>query len=337
MQEKDKIATVFFSWQSDLDAKTNRNVIGDCIKIICKRNNLLYDEGTKDRCGSPDIARSIEEKIKSADIFIADVTIINAESQAKPTPNPNVLFELGIAQAILGWERIILIVNTAYAPIDKLPFDINKHRATPYTLSPQDIQGSDYKQQLKKLQTSIETGILSIIKNNPLKEILKGDNPEQTQYNKDYEKLENLLDYFLFDSIQEFCENGPKNVGKYMLLFQMHLNQEVKNPTFIFYDKDLEATLKGIHQTLNKCIPANAPYRLDSDRTGYTWEIPFDVFPSKYDENLFHSATDACKKLDELTRQLTHIVHERYLGINLDVKSGINHSEFLKELFPSSK
>ena len=91
---------VFFSWQSDLDAKTNRNVIGDCIKIICKRNNLLYDEGTKDRCGSPDIARSIEEKIKSADIFIADVTIINAESQAKPTPNPNVLFELGIAQAI---------------------------------------------------------------------------------------------------------------------------------------------------------------------------------------------------------------------------------------------
>lgn len=97
---------VFFSWQSDLDAKTNRNVIGDCIKIICKRNNLLYDEGTKDRCGSPDIARSIEEKIKSADIFIADVTIINAESQAKPTPNPNVLFELGIAQAILGWERI---------------------------------------------------------------------------------------------------------------------------------------------------------------------------------------------------------------------------------------
>ena len=113
---------VFFSWQSDLDAKTNRNVIGDCIKIICKRNNLLYDEGTKDRCGSPDIARSIEEKIKSADIFIADVTIINAESQAKPTPNPNVLFELGIAQAILGWERIILIVNTAYAPIDKLQF-----------------------------------------------------------------------------------------------------------------------------------------------------------------------------------------------------------------------
>ena len=203
--------------------------------------------------------------------------------------------------------------------------------------SPQDIQGSNYKQRLKSLQASVETAILSIIKNNPLKEILKGDNPEQTQYNKDYEKLENLLDYFLFDSIQEFCENGPKNVGKYMLLFQMHLNQEVKNPTFIFYDKGLEATLKGIHQTLNKCIPANAPYRLDSDRTGYTWEIPFDVFPSKYDENLFHSATDACKKLDELIRQLTHIVHERYLGINLDVKSGTNHSEFLRELFSSSK
>jgi hypothetical protein len=336
MQPEQSKPIVFFSWQSDLDAKTNRNVISDCLRDICKKNSLIFDEATNERCGSPDIASTIEEKIRNADIFVADVTIINAGTASKTTPNPNVLFELGIAQATLGWDRIILIVNTAYAPISDLPFDIKSHRALSYCLNSQNTESLSNKQKTTRIYEPLKNGILSILEKNPLKEILKGNNPKQIQYNKDYEKLENLLDYFHFDSIQEFCENGPKNVGKYMLLFQMHLNQEVKNPTFIFYDKGLEATLKGIHQTLNKCIPANAPYRLDSDRTGYTWEIPFDVFPSKYDENLFHSATDACKKLDELIRQLTHIVHERYLGINLDVKSGLNASDFLKELFSKS-
>lgn len=335
VQEKDKNPIVFFSWQSDLDAKTNRNIIGDCIKDICKKNNLLYDEATKDRCGSPDIARSIEEKIRLADIFVADVTVINAESQSKPTPNPNVLFELGIAQAILGWERIILIVNTAYVAIESLPFDIDKHRAIPYSLAPQCAQKLSNKQRMNLLYDTLKKGILSIIKANPLKEILKRNRTKQIQYNKDYEKLENLLDYFFFDSIQEFCENGPKDVDKYMLLFQKHLAIEVKNPSFIFYDKELEALIKDIHSALNKCIPSNAPYRFNSDRTGLVWEIPFDVFPSNDEGKLFHSAVSACRKLEKLIRRLAHIVHERYPGIDLDVKSGMNSTDFLEELFPN--
>ena len=75
-QEKDTKPIVFFSWQSDISAKTNRNVISDCLRDICKKNNLSFDEATKNRCGSPDIASTIEEKIRSADIFIADAQII---------------------------------------------------------------------------------------------------------------------------------------------------------------------------------------------------------------------------------------------------------------------
>ena len=336
-QEKDSKPIVFFSWQSDLDAKTNRNVISGCLKDICKKNNLIFDEATAKRCGSPDIARTIEEKIRDADIFVADVTIINAGTAPKTTPNPNVLFELGIAQATLGWDRIILIVNTAYAPISDLPFDIKSHRALNYSLSPQDAVGLSNKQKTTRIYEPLKNGILSILNKNPLKELLKGNNPKQIQYNKDYEKLENLLDYFLFDSIQDFCEDGPKDVSKYMLLFKKHLTQEVKKPSFIFYDKELEALIKDIHSTLNKCIPLGAPYRINSDQTGMTWEIPFDVFPSKDDEKLFYSAVSACKKLDELIRRLAQIVHERYPEINLDVKSGLNGTDFLKELFSKSR
>lgn len=336
-QSKETFPIVFFSWQSDTSAKTNRNVISDCLRDICKKNNLIFDEATAERCGSPDIARTIEEKIRSADIFIADATIINTETKSKPTPNPNVLFELGIAQAILGWDRIILIVNTAYAPINELPFDIKSHRALNYSLSTQDAEDLSNKKKSMLIYDSLKNGIFSILDKNPLKEFLKGNNPKQIQYNKDYEKLENLLDYFRFDSIQNFCEDGPKDVGKYMLLFQKHLAQEVKKPSFIFYDKELEALIKDIHSTLNKCIPSSAPYRYNSDQTSLTWEIPFDVFPSKDDEKLFYSAVSACRKLDELIRRLAHIVHERYPEINLDVKSGLDASNFLKELFSQSK
>lgn len=332
--EQDKKAIIFFSWQSDLDAKTNRNVIGDCIKDICKKNNLSYDEATKNRCGSPDIARSIEEKIRSADIFIADVTTINADNQTKPTPNPNVLFELGIAQALLGWERIILIVNTAYAPVEALPFDIDKHRAMSYSLSPLSAEKSSNREKTKQLYEPLKTGILSIIKTNPLKEILKGDHSKQIQYNKDYEKLENLLDYFFFDSIQEFCEDGPKHVSKYMDLFQRHLNQEVKKLSFIFYDKELETLIRNINDALNRSIPSRAPYRYNVSGDTLVWEIPFDVFQTEEDEKLFRSATSACKELEALINNLAHIVHERYPELNLDVKSGIHASDFFEEIFP---
>ena len=336
MQPEQGKPIVFFSWQSDIDAKTNRNVISDCLRDICKKNSLIFDEATNERCGSPDIASTIEEKIRGADIFVADVTIINAGTTSKTTPNPNVLFELGIAQATLGWDRIILIANTAYAPISDLPFDIKSHRALSYSLNSQDAASLSNKQKTTRMYEPLKNGVLSILNKDPLKEILKGNNPKQIQYNKDYKKLEDLLDYFHFDSIQDFCEDGPKDVGKYMLLFQKHLAQEIKKPSFIFYDKELEALIKDIHSTLNKCIPLGAPYRFNSDQTSLTWEIPFDVFPSKDDEKLFYSAVSACRKLDELIRRLAQIVHERYPEINLDEKSGLNASDFLKELFSKS-
>lgn len=331
-----KKLTVFFSWQSDLDPKTNRFAIRNCLKKICQKHGLSYDEATKDRCGSPDIARTIEEKIKSADIFVADISIINADFQAKPTPNPNVLFELGIAQATLGWDRIILLANTAYANMEALPFDINKHRAMSYKLAPQDIQNLTSKQWLLSLQSNLETGIRSIINNNPLKEALKGDQTPKIQHERDCVKLRDLLDIFFFDDLKDFCEDGPRQINKYMYLFQKRLNQEVKNPSFLFYDKEIEALLRNIKDTINKCIPAGAPYRFNSNQTALVWDIPFDVFPSKEDEKLFLSAAAACSKLDGLINQLTRIVHERFIEINLDVKEGLNN-DFFEEVYPSSK
>ena len=188
-QSKETFPIVFFSWQSDTSAKTNRNVISDCLRDICKKNNLIFDEATAERCGSPDIARTIEEKIRSADIFIADATIINTETKSKPTPNPNVLFELGIAQAILGWDRIILIVNTAYAPINELPFDIKSHRALNYSLNPQDAESQTNKQKTLRVYEQLKNGILSILDKNPPKEITIVNQQKRTDLERQFYEM----------------------------------------------------------------------------------------------------------------------------------------------------
>lgn len=73
-------------------------------------------------------------EIDSADILIADVTIINGGYAGRKTPNPNVMIELGYAIKSLGWDRIILLYDKDFGEIEELPFDINHRRITSFTL-----------------------------------------------------------------------------------------------------------------------------------------------------------------------------------------------------------
>jgi hypothetical protein len=124
--------TIFYSWQSDLKNKLNRSFIQDALEkaasSISKSGNFslhaVVDRDTYGIPGSPSIVESITGKIARSDVFVCDVSIINVASKGRSTPNPNVLYELGFASAILGWERIIMLQNTAFGGSDKLPFDL---------------------------------------------------------------------------------------------------------------------------------------------------------------------------------------------------------------------
>ncbi len=91
---------VFYSWQSDLDDKYNRNFIEDilkkAVKNISKNKDFsleaFIDRDTVDIPGSPSIVESITGKIAKSDNFVCDVSIINNSTGGRHTPNPNVLF-----------------------------------------------------------------------------------------------------------------------------------------------------------------------------------------------------------------------------------------------------
>lgn len=138
--------TVFYSWQSDSPNSTNRSFIADCIDKALKELSregvavvlAVRDQDTQGVTGTPDIRESILEKIDRCSVFVGDVTIINPDDEGEPgkrlTPNPNVLFETGYAVKALGWERVLLVINTAACDRDLLPFDLKVRRLVEYEL-----------------------------------------------------------------------------------------------------------------------------------------------------------------------------------------------------------
>lgn len=152
------MATVFYSWQSESPGRTNRNLIEkaleNCLKTLAQDATIetspRLDKDTMDVPGAPDIAATIFEKIDRAAVFVCDVTLINRGADVRPTPNPNVLVELGYALARLGWGRIVMVLNEASGPVEDLPFDLNKKRALVYRSHEDDVERAPARDELRK-------------------------------------------------------------------------------------------------------------------------------------------------------------------------------------------
>ncbi len=135
--------TVFYAWQSDLPNSTNRGLIErglqDAVKQLGADGSVVQDprvdRDTLGVAGSPDIERTIFEKIAQAAVFVCDVSLVTNDGSGRPSPNPNVLIELGFALRALGDERVILVMNRAFGPPELLPFDIRRKRVLTYDIA----------------------------------------------------------------------------------------------------------------------------------------------------------------------------------------------------------
>jgi hypothetical protein len=136
--------TIFYSWQSQLPSKENRNFIEDALERAAKsiRNDSTVealpevDQGAANVPGAPNIADAILAKIDSARAVAFDVSLVPPGDgpHARPAPNANVLVELGYAVKAIGYERIVLVMNTAYGGPEQLPFDLRQRHVVTYTL-----------------------------------------------------------------------------------------------------------------------------------------------------------------------------------------------------------
>lgn len=161
---------LFYSWQSDLPNSTNRGFIEKALentaRAISSDETLevepVIDRDTSGIPGAPDIANTIFAKIEQSQVFVCDVSIINEISSPRPTPNPNVLIELGYAMKVLGAEKIVMIMNTTFGDPNLLPFDLRMRRVITYFMREEN---KDRVSERKKLQQKLEMAIRLILDN----------------------------------------------------------------------------------------------------------------------------------------------------------------------------
>ena len=159
---------IFYSWQSDLPGKDTRNLISAAIdaavKCLANTITVIPDRDTKDETGSPNIEQTIFNKINDCDLFVCDLSIVasyvDKDGEKKYTPNPNVLVELGYAVNLLSWGNVICFMNTDYGKVKDLPFDLNHHRVTGYSL--QDREKADVRKELRDI---ISSTVMTIMEN----------------------------------------------------------------------------------------------------------------------------------------------------------------------------
>ncbi|RPA64411.1 hypothetical protein EGC86_03860 [Shewanella frigidimarina] len=166
---------IFYSWQSDLPNNSNRGFINTALEKAIKDIHAdesfslipFLDRDTVGITGSPDISTSIFDKIKTSDIFVCDISIINSHTgdSARPTPNPNVLIELGYAIGMLDWNRIILIMNDSFGDVSLLPFDLRGRRVLVYSMLPSNDEKAPER---KKIASILKTSIKDILLNSPV-------------------------------------------------------------------------------------------------------------------------------------------------------------------------
>jgi hypothetical protein len=154
---------VFWSWQSDTPVDIGRSLVRDALNqaiaelkqpvemveeptTAFTREELHLDHDVYGTTGSPDLAQTIFEKIKSSGVVVADVTNVGRVVHSadtglivaqKPLINSNVEVELGYALAALTTNNIILVFNQYFGRHEDLPFDLrHKGGAVTFNLAP---------------------------------------------------------------------------------------------------------------------------------------------------------------------------------------------------------
>ena len=157
--------------------------------------------------GAPDIASTIFAKITASDVFVADVSIIARPKIGRPTPNPNVLIELGYALRGLGHEKVVLVFNRSFGKIEELPFDLKMRRLVIYEMPPKEENRAPERLKLEK---QLEIAVRSALDHSPKQEKEVQMIPaiiaiENNQPNKIIVLRRNLADL-----LKKILENQPK-------------------------------------------------------------------------------------------------------------------------------
>ncbi len=326
--------TIFYSWQSDLpdNRKIIRNALHQAVPTLEENDvKITLDEATRGKVGSPNIPSTIIEKIKRADIFIGDVTTINSicDCNTRKTPNPNVVFELGFATSILGWDRIVLLVNTSYTDLSKdLPFDFDRHRMSKFEFGPDD---SKHK-STTNLASFLADIISAIISSNPEKEIEKQflSSPEQIKKKRDIENIKWIMSTIHQPTLQEQFDNGPRAIEGRMFHFWESFKDVFTNNLFHLYDRNLYQKLDELYNSLGKTLSYGEHYRSLTHADKFVFHLPMDVFSNEKQEEDWKKIEKSLVVMNMALKDINEIIRNDYLEIDTKKMNKAAWTEYIE-------
>ncbi|MFH1311467.1 MAG: hypothetical protein ABIH65_03620 [Nanoarchaeota archaeon] len=116
----------------------------EIINRVTKNTNLHRARRVKEGVGTTIITDEILEGIANSKFLLFDLS--NDPKYDKKCPNPNVMYELGIAIAMRE-PSDILVIKDSSEEIEKLPFDVRTIRIHQH---PQEIDEEFFKRELEK-------------------------------------------------------------------------------------------------------------------------------------------------------------------------------------------
>ncbi len=142
---------IFFSWQSDTQTLTGRNLVERALQraiatvaadadIDPADRELAVDRDSAGVPGSPPLVETIFGKVDRAAAFLSDLTYVAERIDGRRMPNPNVLLEHGWALRSLSWRRVFSVMNVARGHPDDhpLPFDLQHFKRPVFYDCPDD-------------------------------------------------------------------------------------------------------------------------------------------------------------------------------------------------------
>jgi hypothetical protein len=330
---------VFFAWQSDLPDATNRRAIRTALQTSglkleqdysAQDLRIIIDEATRGVPGSPNIPQEILEKIGASDIFVCDVTPINASTkeQIRKTPNPNVVFELGYAVSQLGWPRIVMMFNDAFAVCpDDLPFDISRHRVSRYRMA----ETEDNRQSRDKLASVANDALEGIIKANPLKPTdLRNLKPEEVRRRRDIKALRWILETIHWPTLENRVEQGPKIMSDSFIHFWESFNGVFTSKQFHVYDRKLFGHIRKLHRFWEKSLSYSDFYIPSMKRDILIFTIDHEQRRKIFTE-AWAEIEECLREFDKAMNGLLEYVRKNYLEIDIDEESLSAWTRYLAE------
>jgi hypothetical protein len=127
---------VFYAWQSDRLERLNRHLIRAALDLAARNISgddrvgvsVRIDADTEGVLGHVPVTDTILKKIGACDAFVPDLTFVAETDTGKLVCNPNVMLEYGYALNAKSHSVMMPVMNTAYGPAEKLPFDMGHLR-----------------------------------------------------------------------------------------------------------------------------------------------------------------------------------------------------------------